>query len=118
MSESLRPHERIRKQSDFARIYKNGGRYRGRYFNLVYLTNDLNHSRMAAVASKKVGNAVKRNKVKRWMRALFRRNKGLLNASLDLIMIAKPGMPDSNWNEILEEYRKAVHYLNKKSRAE
>ena len=117
MSESLRPQERIRKQSDFARIYKNGSRYRGRYFNLVYLTSDLNHSRMAAVASKNVGNAVKRNRVKRWMRALFRRNKCLLNASLDLIMIAKPGMPDSNWNEILDEYRKAVHYLNKKSRA-
>jgi ribonuclease P protein component len=117
MSESLRPQERIRKQSDFARIYKNGSRYRGRYFNLVYLTNDLNHSRIASVASKKVGNAVKRNKVKRWMRALFRRNKGLLNASLDLIMIAKPGMPDSNWNEILDEYRNAVHSLNKKSRA-
>jgi len=117
MSESLRPQERIRNQSDFARIYKNGSRYRGRYFNLVYLINDLNHSRMAAVASKKVGNAVKRNKVKRWMRALFRQNKGQLNASLDLIMIAQPGMPDSNWNEILEEYRKAIHHLNKKSRA-
>ena len=117
MSESLRPQERIRKQSDFARIYRTGGRYRGRYFNLVYLTNDLNHSRMAAVASKKVGNAVQRNKVKRWMRVLFRRNKDLLDASLDLIMIAKPGMPDSTWNEIWDEYRKAVHHLNKKSRA-
>jgi ribonuclease P protein component len=117
MSESLRPQERIRKQSDFARIYEGGSRYRGRYFNLVYLTNDLNFSRMASVASKKVGNAVKRNKVKRWMRALFRRNKDMLNASFDLIMIAKPGMPDSTWNEIMDEYKKALQHLNKKSRA-
>jgi len=116
MTESLRPQERIRKQSDFAHIYKKGSRFRGRYFNLVYLTNDLNFSRMAAVASKKVGNAVKRNKVKRWMRALFRRNKGMLDASFDLVMIAKPGMPDSTWNEILDEYKKAIQFLNKKSR--
>lgn len=117
MTESLRPQERIRKQSDFTRIYEKGSRFRGRYFNLVYLTNDLNFSRMAAVASKKVGNAVKRSKVKRWMRALFRRNKDLLETSFDLVMIAKPGMPDSTWNEIFDEYKRAIQFLNKKSRA-
>lgn len=115
MTESLRPQERIRKQSDFARIYYNGRRYRGKYFNLVYLSNDLTYSRMAAVASKKVGNAVKRNKVKRWMRALFRRNKELLKISLDVILIAKPGMPESNWKIVLQEYKKALNLINKHS---
>ncbi len=118
MSESLRPQERIRKQSDFATIYKEGSRYRGKYFNLVYLVNDLSVSRMAAVASKKMGGAVQRNKAKRWMRALFRRNKDRLNASLDLIMIAKPGMLESTWDALVDDYMKAVLYINKRNRPE
>ena len=71
---------------------------------------------MAAVASKKVGNAVKRNKAKRWMRALFRRNKGMLNASYDVIMIAKPGMPEATWQLVSDDALKALSFMNTKSR--
>jgi ribonuclease P protein component len=70
---------------------------------------------MAAVASKKVGNAVKRNKAKRWMRALFRRNKGMLNASYDVIMIAKSGMPEATWQLVSDDTLKALNFINKKS---
>jgi len=117
MSESLRPHERIRKKSDFVSIYKRGNRYRGRYFNLVYLSNDLSYSRMAAVASKKVGNAVRRSKAKRWMRTLFRRKKELLNDTLDLIMIATSEIHDVSWERLQEEYLKATRFMNKRSQS-
>lgn len=115
MTESLRPHERIRKQSDFTSIYNRGNRYRGRYFNLVYLTNDLDHSRMAFVASKKVGNAIKRSKAKRWMRVLFRRKKDLYNDTLDLVMIAKSEIHEAPWEALEEEYLKAIRFINKRS---
>jgi hypothetical protein len=52
------------------------------------------------------------------MRTLFRRNKDRLNASLDLIMIAKPGMPESTWDALLDDYMKAVLYINKRNRSE
>ena len=117
MSESLRPHERIRKKSDFLSIYKKGNRFRGKYFNLVYLSNELNHSRMAAVASKKVGNAVKRNKAKRWMRVLYRRKKELLNDTQDLVMIAKSEILATTWSELEKEYLKAIRFINKRSQS-
>jgi len=117
MTESLRPHERIRKQSDFTSIYNRGNRYRGRYFNLVYLTNDLDYSRMAFVASKKVGNAVKRSKAKRWMRVLFRRKKELLNDTLDLVMIATSEIHETSWERLQEEYLKAIRFMNKRSQS-
>jgi ribonuclease P protein component len=117
MSESLRPHERIRKKSDFVSIYKKGNRFRGKYFNLVYLSNALDHSRMAAVASKKVGNAVKRNKAKRWMRVLYRRKKELLNDTQDLVMIAKAEILEATWPTLEEEYLKAIRFINKRSQS-
>jgi ribonuclease P protein component len=117
MSESLSPHERIRRKNDFSLIYKKGKRYRGKFFNLVYLPNGLDFSRMAAVASKKIGNAVKRNKAKRWMRTLFRRNKELLLDPHDLIIITKPEINGATWVNLNDDYLKAIKFINKKSQA-
>jgi ribonuclease P protein component len=111
MSQSLKPLERIRKKSDFTAIYKKGNRYRGRYFNLVYLPNDMTFSRMAVVASKKIGNAVERNKAKRWVRTLFRRNKELLTSAFDLIVITKPSINEATWRTLQEDYLNAITFI-------
>ncbi len=108
MDETLGPLERIRKKKNFLVLYRNGKRYKGKYFNLIYLSNALNFSRMAVVVSKKIGNAVKRNKVKRWMRILFRRNKGLFTMPLDIIIIAKKEILELDWPQIQQEYRAAI----------
>jgi ribonuclease P protein component len=108
MPESLSPQERIRKKRDFLFLYKKGYRYRGKYFNLVYLSNGLNFSRMAVVASKKIGNAIVRNKVKRWMRTLFRRNKNIIGHSLDIIIIIKQRIWEASWVKLQEDYLGAI----------
>jgi ribonuclease P protein component len=72
---------------------------------------------MASVASKKVGNAVKRSKAKRWMRVLYRRKKELLNNTLDLVMIAKPEIQEASWKALEEEYLKAIRFINRRSQS-
>jgi ribonuclease P protein component len=111
MDETLKPRERIKKKKDFNHLYKKGKRYRGQYFTLVYLSNEFNHSRLAVVASKKLGNAVTRNKTKRWMRDLFRRNKELLKNPTDLIIIPHRGIHEAGWQNLLEEYRIALTFV-------
>jgi len=112
MNESITPKERIRKKRDFLLIYKNGNRYRDRYFTVVFLSNDLKYSRLAVVVSKKVGNAVKRNKIKRRIKALFRRNKDLLKDSKDLIFIVKPNIVKASWEILRKDYIKAIEHMN------
>jgi len=111
MNETLGPQERIRKRKDFLSLYKKGKRYRGKYFNLIYLSNDFSFSRMAVIVSKKVGNAVKRNKIKRQMRTLFRRNKSLLKAPLDIIIIAKKEILESSWLTLQGDYFSALESI-------
>ena len=108
MSETFTPQERIRKKKDFLFLYKKGNRYRGRYFNLIYLSNDLNFSRMAVVVSKKVGGAVERNKIKRRLRTLFRRNKHILLNPLDIILFVKKEIQGASWQSLEEEYLHSV----------
>jgi len=118
MDETLSPRERIKKKKDFLFLYKKGYRYRGKFFNLIYLSNDLCFSRMAVVASKKIGNAVKRNKVKRSMRALFRKNKELLKNPLDIIFIAKKEILEASWPMLEKDYSAAFESIFQKKRAE
>jgi len=111
MIERYGPQERIRKKKDFSDLYKKGSCARGKYFNLIFLPNGLGHSRMAAVTSKKVGNAVERNRIRRRARDLYRRNKDLLAYPVDILLIAKKDIKDATWQDLLLRYRSAVEAI-------
>ena len=114
MSETYGPRERIRKKKDFADLYGNGGCYRGKNFNLIFKPNGLDFSRMSAVASRKVGNAVRRNKARRRARELFRRSKGLLTVPMDILVIAKSGAPAAALSELREQYEAALRFAGRR----
>jgi ribonuclease P protein component len=114
MNERLTPLERIRRKSDFASLYRNGSRLRGRYFTLVFRGNELDHSRLAVVASRKVGPAVARNRVKRRFRELFRRNKELLREPLDLVVITRPESGAAPWPELRDAYISSLATITRK----
>jgi len=114
MNERLTPVERIRKKSDFTGLYRQGSRFRGRFFTLVFFRNELGHARHAVVASRKVGTAVVRNRVKRRFRELFRREKGLLRQPLDLIVIARPESGSAPWPELRDAYVSSLAALGRK----
>jgi ribonuclease P protein component len=114
MNERLTPVERIRRKSDFTGLYRRGSRFRGRFFTLVFLGNGRDHARLAVVASRKVGPAVVRNRVKRRFRELFRREKGLLKEPLDLIVIARPESGEAPWTELRDAYISALATISRK----
>ena len=114
MNERLTPVERIRKKGDFSGLYGRGSRFRGRYFTLVFFGNGLGHARLAVVASRKVGAAVVRNRVKRRFRELFRREKELLREPLDLIVIARPESGQAAWGELRDAYISALTTICRK----
>jgi len=108
MDERLTPGERIRTKNDFETLYRIGRRYRGRHFHLVYHANAFGFPRMAVVVSRKVGNAVTRNKIKRRVRTLFRRNKALFTKPMDIILIARKEILDLSWPELAARYAAAI----------
>jgi len=115
MGEGYRPQERIRRKSDFSELYKRGRCDRGRYFNLIHLPNDLGHARMSVVASRKVGNAVQRNRIRRRAKELFRRNKDLLTSPIDLLLVSKKEMRDASWADLGGRYAEALRSLGRRS---
>jgi ribonuclease P protein component len=116
MTEGLAARQRIRKKKDFLVLYKKGHRYKSRYFSLIYSSSALPYSRVGVVASRKVGGAVVRNKAKRWMRELFRRNRDVLESSVDLLIVAMPDMAGATWAELREEFLLAIREVGRRMR--
>jgi ribonuclease P protein component len=68
---------------------------------------------MSAVASRKVGDAVRRNKARRRARELFRRNRALLTVPMDILVIAKARANEAAFSELREQYHAALLYAER-----
>lgn len=102
-SEGLRREERLRRKGDFETIAKEGIRRHTKNFLIIARKNDRGFSRLGAVASKKVGKAVERNRVKRLMREFFRRNKDRLPPSTDYVIVGKKGAQTLHYDQVVDE---------------
>lgn len=80
---------RIKDSDDFASTIKKGKTAKNSSFVIHFCINNLDHTRVGISVSKKLGNAVTRNRVKRQLRAMI---DSLINYNLytfDLVIIAK-----------------------------
>jgi ribonuclease P protein component len=101
--EGLRKEERLRRKGDFEIIAKEGVRKHTKNFLIIVRKNDRGFSRLGAVASKRLGKAVERNRVKRLMREFFRRNKDRLPPSTDYVIVGKKGAQDLQYAQVSDE---------------
>ena len=98
--------ERIRRRPEFERIYREGARIHGRFMTLFVLRNGGTAPRFGVAATRKLGAAVERNRVKRLSRELFRRNK--LAAGLDIVIVPRREMLDAPFASLESDYHAAL----------
>ncbi len=101
----------IKKRATFVHIRDNGVFIRSNNINVQKLINqDLDHKiGFGYTATKKIGNAVKRNKAKRIMRELAKNIliKGKTNTYY--VLIAKTSILDIKFKDLLEELEKSIN---------
>ena len=74
-------------------------------------------SRLGIVVTKKIGNAVARNRVKRLCRECFRTWPDLVPDGIDLVVIARAGAPELVLDTVREEWSRARPALLKRCAA-
>ena len=109
---SFPKNERLLNRKDFVNLNRFGKRYHGEHFTLIFGKNRLTGRRLGITVGKKVGNSVKRNRVKRFIREFFRLNKNCFPDNYDIVVVAKIGAVDLAFRKVEKELREII--LDKK----
>jgi ribonuclease P protein component len=106
--ESFSSDDRLRKRREFEECYASGVRVSGRLLQ-VFLRPASDAARLGVSVPKRVGNAVARNRVRRRLRELFRRNRRLFERSpVALVVNARPAAAKATFSDLAREYRDSV----------
>jgi len=98
---------RLRKRSEFISISAKGTRRNASNFIIVCGRNDMKHPRLGITVSKRVGNAVCRNRIKRFVREFFRNNQQLFQPA-DFNIIARTGAAHLEYASVCQELANAL----------
>ena len=91
---------RLHRPADFEQLWKNGRRWHHPLALLVVHRTDLPVSRFAFSASKRVGNAVARNRAKRLLREAVRVNLPEISSGWDLLFVARASTAKASFAEV------------------
>ena len=94
--------ERLRHRRDFLRVQARGKRLYTRHFGVTLAPPATDIPGLGLVVTRRLGKAVKRNRMKRLLREFFRHHKTELPAA-DLVIMAKKGAEGLGYRQIEEE---------------
>ncbi len=115
--ETFRPEDRVRRRSEYRAVQSRGSRVHTPHFLVLVLPKPgQERTRLGVTVTKKVSSsAVGRNRVKRVVREVFRRNRDLFPARCDVVVIAKRGAPELGYGEVLGEMTEAARPMQRKA---
>jgi ribonuclease P protein component len=87
---------RLIHKEEYTRVFSQGEKAWGKHFICYVLMNTAMETRLGIVASRKVGRAVVRNRVKRLIREFFRHSRHCLPEGMQLIVIARSSVESLN----------------------
>ena len=105
--------DKLRRRREFDAVYSSGLRVAGRQFALFILPNTLGHSRLGMTLGRRIGNAVLRNRTRRRLREIFRRQCAELGC-FDIVIHARPGIAQCGVVELEGEFLSGIARFRKK----
>lgn len=114
----MNKRQRVKKNEDFQIIFKRGKSFANRQFVVYCLEKEQEEFRLGLSVSKKVGNAVVRNRIKRYIRQTFLELKDQVSSQMDYIIIARNPAAKLDFHETkksLEHVLKIAKVMTKKN---
>ena len=95
--------EKLLNRAEFVNLNRSGRRHHTRHFVFIFKKNGLSFARLGITVSKKIGNAVQRNRVKRLIREFFRLHRDHFPKGFDFVIAAKRNAISLNYSDLTEE---------------
>lgn len=108
--ETMKKMNIVTKNDEFNNIINIGKKFQSKYFYLYVLKNSLNINRYGIAVSKKIGNAVVRNKYKRQIKDIIDKSS-IRNLGYDMVLISKLNIRMATYSYIGEDLIKLFNGL-------
>lgn len=110
---------RLRRSVDVRRVLSKGRTRAGSLTVFYWLNRDCGSgSRVATIASRRLGNAVIRNKVRRRIAELMRSELNDFSAPLDIVVVARRKAASADFDQLKEEIGRIMRYIRYEKRRE
>jgi ribonuclease P protein component len=117
-SMSIPREHRLRKHAEFDLVYKSGRRQFSSSFTAFYLPRPGTEGegpRVGITVGRQMGGAVRRNRIKRRVRAAVGQNLRRLTVAVDVVINPKKTVFDMNFDELCAEVARAFDAIRQKS---
>ncbi len=111
--QSFRPEDRITRGRRYKQIYGKKRTLFSSTMVVYHAAAEGDRPRVGLTVSRKIGNAVVRNRGKRLLRQIFGQNRFMLGQPLDLVVNAKKGIKDTDFRTLEAEFRIVIRRLNR-----
>ena len=95
--------ERILKRKGFLLVQEKGNRFVTDTLVILHLQNGLDYHRLGVTTSRRVGNAVVRNRLKRWVRETFRRLNRRGIGGMDIVVVVRKSALSTGYQRIKKD---------------
>ncbi len=111
MGVNMRKEQRVKKNSEFQEIFSKGTSFANRQFVVYSLKKEQQpYFRIGLSVSKKIGNAVVRNQIKRYVRQAFLELKDDIIEGFDYVIIARRPASEMSFHEVKKSL---IHVLKR-----
>ncbi len=109
---SFPKEERLLTRRDFLRTQGRGKKVTTPHLIGLWVPSREKRRRVGLTVSTKVGNAVERNRVKRWLREIYRHEKARLPDEIDLVLIARSGAAQAGHASLQKDFLEIARRLS------
>jgi ribonuclease P protein component len=108
---------RLLKSHEYEAVFQDGIKDVAKHFVMFAMSNGKMCRRMGLVVSKKVGNSVERNRIKRKLREQFRLHVGASpKEAMDYIVVARPGSKNATSIDVNQQLRESMFRLDRRTK--
>jgi ribonuclease P protein component len=118
LGERLLAVDRLKRRAEFERVQSKGRKvHSARFLFLVLPREEAGTTRIGLTVTRKVANAVGRNRIKRVLREVFRKNRALFPPGCDVVIVAKDRAPGLGYEDARAEVEQSAAALRRAGNA-
>lgn len=96
---------RLKKNAHFNFVYKKGSKSFSKALTLVFVKTKYSFPKVGFSISKKIGNAVQRNLIKRRLRSILKDSLPNLSMNYNYVFVAKEGIAELSFSDLCNEVK-------------